>query len=194
MKAALTAQAGLARQVMKLEFTTGELAVAFAANQRDEVRDLRNVAGTLSAQPGMKQQTFVAGFSAGAGASAGSIAYSEQIAPTLKGSASGNCMPSILCLNDQGGSVMDCSEDVTGTLAGLRSTDTSRLSLTTTARIPAFVDLWTVPRLYPPALGRVATISPLSTKTTVSTPGTPGRTPWCPHCLPAPVPAGITCP
>lgn len=64
----------------------------------------------------MKQQTFVAGFSAGAGASAGSIAYSEQIAPTLKGSASGNCMPSILCLNDQGGSVMDCSEDVSGTL------------------------------------------------------------------------------
>ena len=116
LKAALTAQAGLSRQVMKLEFTTGELAVAFAANQRDEVRDLRNVAGTLSAQPGMKQQTFVAGFSAGAGASAGSIAYSEQIAPTLKGSASGNCMPSILCLNDQGGSVMDCSEDVTGTL------------------------------------------------------------------------------
>ena len=116
LKAALTAQAGLARQVEKLEFTPGELTVAFAANQRDEVRDLHDVAGALSAQPGMKQQTFVAGFSAGAGASAGSIAYSEQIAPTLKGSASGNCMPSILCLNDQGGSVMDCSEDVTGTL------------------------------------------------------------------------------
>ena len=116
MKVALTAQAGLARQVKKLEFTPGELAVAFAANQRDEVRDLHDVAGALSAQPGMKQQTFVAGFSAGAGASAGSIAYSEQIAPTLKGSASGNCMPSILCLNDQGGSVMDCSEDVSGTL------------------------------------------------------------------------------
>ena len=116
LKAALTAQAGLARQVEKLEFTPGELTVAFAANQRDEVRDLHDVAGALSAQPGMKQQTFVAGFSAGAGASAGSIAYSEQIAPTLKGSASGNCMPSILCLNDQGGSIMDCSEDVSGTL------------------------------------------------------------------------------
>ena len=116
LKVALTAQAGLARQVKKLEFTPGELAVAFAANQRDEVRDLHDVAGALSAQPGMKQQTFVAGFSAGAGASAGSIAYSEQIAPTLKGSASGNCMPSILCLNDQGGSVMDCTEDKTGTL------------------------------------------------------------------------------
>ena len=91
--------------------------MAFAANQRDEVRDLHDVAGALGAQQGMKQQTFVAaGFSAGAGASAGSIGYGEELAPTLKGSASGNCMPSVLCLNDQGGSVMECSEDVSGTL------------------------------------------------------------------------------
>ena len=90
---------------------------AFAANQRDEVRDLHDVAGALGAQPGMKQQTFVAaGFSAGAGASAGSIGYGEELAPTLKGSASGNCMPPVLCLNDQGGSVMECSENVSGTL------------------------------------------------------------------------------
>jgi len=34
--------------------------IAFAANQRDEVRDLHNVAGALGAQPGMKQQTFIA--------------------------------------------------------------------------------------------------------------------------------------
>ena len=33
--------------------------MAFAANQRDEVRDLHDVAGALNAQPGMKQQTFV---------------------------------------------------------------------------------------------------------------------------------------
>lgn len=90
--------------------------MAFAANQRDEVRDLCDVAGALQAQPGMKQQTFVAGFSAGAGASAGSIGYNESVAPTLKGSPSGNCMPSIICLNDQGGSVMECSENVSGTL------------------------------------------------------------------------------
>ncbi len=57
-----------------------------------------------------------AAFSAGAGAKAGSIGYSEEIAPTLKGSASGNCMPSVLCLNDQGGRAMECSEDVAGTL------------------------------------------------------------------------------
>ena len=90
--------------------------IAFAANQRDEVRDLHDVAGALGAQPGMKQQTFVAGFSAGAGASAGTIGYQEDVAPTLKGSPSGNCMPSILCINDQGGQIMECSENVTGTL------------------------------------------------------------------------------
>ena len=128
--------------------------MAFAANQRDEVRDLHDVAGALGAQPGMKQQTFVASgvvtkgngdcflseerhtalsagggqagqgypcvltaaFSAGTGASAGGIGYGEELSPTLKGSAGGNCMPSVLCLNDQGGSVMEYSENVSGTL------------------------------------------------------------------------------
>ena len=59
---------------------------------------------------------FAAGFSAGAGASAGTIGYQEGVSPTLKGSPSGNCMPSILCINDQGGQIMECSENVTGTL------------------------------------------------------------------------------
>ena len=101
---------------------------AYAANQRDEVRDLNDVAAALAAQPGMKQQTFVAqcmssdnhlfvaAFSAGAGASAGGISYGKELTPTLKGTAGGNSMPSVLCLNDQGGSVMGTSEDVTGTL------------------------------------------------------------------------------
>ena len=61
--------------------------IAFAANQRDEVRDLHDVAGALGAQPGMKQQTFI---------------------------AAGN--PDVLCLNDQGGQFMSCSENITGTL------------------------------------------------------------------------------
>lgn len=89
---------------------------AFSVNQRDEVRDLHDVTGALQAQPGMKQQTFVAAFSAGASAGAGTIGYGETAAPTLKGSPSGNCMPSILCINDQGGKVMGCSENITGTL------------------------------------------------------------------------------
>ena len=71
---------------------------------------------TAFAQPGMKQQTFAASFSAGASASAGTIGYAEEVAPTLKGSPSGNCMPSVLCVNDQGGKRIDLSEDMSGTL------------------------------------------------------------------------------
>ena len=67
----------------------------------------RNPAGLL----------FTAGFCAGAAPSAGGIGYQEEISPTLRASESGtNQVPSVLCLNDQGGSVMDCSEDVSGTL------------------------------------------------------------------------------
>ena len=128
--------------------------IAFAQNQREEVRDLHDLAGALTATQNRQMQTFItsgvttkgngdahlmpelnyalscgggqagqgypcvltAAFSAGAGASAGGISYSEQFAPTLKGSAGGNCMPSVLCLNDQGGQRMDVSEDRTGTL------------------------------------------------------------------------------
>ena len=90
--------------------------VAFAQNQRDEVRDLHDLAGALGAQPGMKQQTFIASFSAGAGATAGTIGYAEEVAPTLKGSPSGNCMPSVMCLHDQGGHMTDVCENMTGTL------------------------------------------------------------------------------
>lgn len=87
--------------------------IAFAANQRDEVRDLHNVAGALGSQPGMKQQTFIAaGFSAGQGSKAGGIGCQEEIAPTLKGAESGtNMVPSVLCLNDQGGKVMSKNEN-----------------------------------------------------------------------------------
>ena len=178
--------------------------IAFSANQRDEVRDLHGVAGAVQAQPGMKQQTFVAqplpaddvfafhinqreetidlgdvsgallatrnmqmqtfvrqpsgaclnpwdtqqtrisvpegiaptlagadgqggrnpaglvlsaGFCAGAAPSADGIGWQEECAPTLKASESGtNMVPSVLCLNDQGGQVMHVSIDISGTL------------------------------------------------------------------------------
>ena len=127
--------------------------IAFAMNERDELRDLHDIAAAICAQPGLKQQTYVAGlvskgngdcflmpeqhtslsggggqagqgypcvftagFNAGAGPSAGNIGYEEEIAPTLKGSPSGNMMPTILALNDQGGQRMDVSEDIVGTL------------------------------------------------------------------------------
>ncbi len=123
----------------------------------DAVRDLHNLSAALSAQPGMKQQTFIvsclnpwdtqqsrvftpegtaptlasadggggrnpgglvyaAGFSANAGSKAGSTGYQEELAPTLKGSQSGGMMPSVLCLNDQGGQRMDVTVDQTSTL------------------------------------------------------------------------------
>ena len=68
-------------------------------------------------QPGQEYScVLAAAFNAGAGSAAGTIGYQEEIAPTLKGTASGNMMPSVLCLNDQGGNIMECSEDVSGTL------------------------------------------------------------------------------
>ena len=92
--------------------------LAFTANQRDEVRDLHDVAGALGAQPGMKQQTFVAaGFCAGASPTAGSIGFQEEVSPTLKAGESGtNMVPSIICLNDQGGERMDCNLEQSSTL------------------------------------------------------------------------------
>jgi DNA (cytosine-5)-methyltransferase 1 len=135
--------------------------IAFAINQRDETRDLNGVAGALQAEPGMKQQTFVAqepgcltpwdtqqrrihmpegvaptmtganrqggrnpaglvfaaGFCAGAAPTAGGIGYQEETAPTLKAGGSGtNQVPSVLCINDQGGQRMDVSENITGAL------------------------------------------------------------------------------
>lgn len=111
-----TAGALMATSNLQMQTFVAGTSVAFAANQRDEVRDLGDKAGALGAQPGMKQQTFVAGFSAGAGASAGGIGYREGVAPTLKAGGSGNSMPTVLCINDQGGERMDVTVDKTSTL------------------------------------------------------------------------------
>ena len=114
LKIALMAQAGLIRVTGSLDISM----LAFHMNQRDEAIDLGETAGALMATSNMQMQTFVtAGFCAGASPSAGSIGYHEEVAPTLKASDSGtNMVPSVLCLNDQGGKVMECSEDISGTL------------------------------------------------------------------------------
>ena len=70
------------------------LPIAFAQNQRDEVRDLHDVAGALAAQPGMKQQTYI----------------------TVPPGPQEDGDPPILCLNDQGGQFMHLTENVSGTL------------------------------------------------------------------------------
>ncbi len=58
LEMALKAQAGLTVYITPVP--DAGTVTAFAANQRDEVRDLHDVAGAISAQPGIKQQTFVA--------------------------------------------------------------------------------------------------------------------------------------
>ena len=71
-------------------------AVAFAQNQRNEVRDLHDVAGALAAEPGMKQQTYVMAFKQGQGSKAGGIGAQEECSPTLSAVASGtNQVPAI---------------------------------------------------------------------------------------------------
>lgn len=57
--------------------------IAFSQNQRDEVRDLRDVAGSLAAEPGMKQQTFVAGFKHKASGMARGIGYEREKSQSL---------------------------------------------------------------------------------------------------------------
>ena len=203
LEAALKLQAGIVRpppdmpvsellRSMAEEETVAGLLMAFAANQRDEVRDLHDIARALGAQPGMKQQTFVAnclnpwdtqqsrvftpdsiaptlasadggggrnpgglilntsgitakgngdcflslerhtalstggglpgqgypcvltaGFCMESSAAARSIGYQEEVSPTLK---AGGPKAAVLCINDQGGSIMSCSEDIAGTL------------------------------------------------------------------------------
>lgn len=77
----------------------GIAVVAFATNQRDEVRDLHDVAGALGAQPGMKQQTFIAaGFKLGNSEKAHSIGYEEETSPTLNAECGGN-KPAVVALD-----------------------------------------------------------------------------------------------
>ena len=58
---AFTLQAAHSHAVFNLDDDVSEAGcIAFACNQRDEVRDLHDVSAALQAQPGMKQQTFIA--------------------------------------------------------------------------------------------------------------------------------------
>lgn len=120
LKLALESQAGL-RSCPAAEPPSSPL--TFHMNQRDEAINLHNVTKALMRTQNMQMQTFVtqappfaAAFNAGAGPGAGTIGWQEEVAPTLKATQSGNMMPAVLCLNDQGGEIMDCSQDRTGTL------------------------------------------------------------------------------
>lgn len=112
---ALEMQSGL-RMIDLMTLAQLGLIKAYHINQRNEGIDLGSTAGALMATSNLQMQTFVASFSAGAGASAGGIGYREGVAPTLKAGSSGNSMPSVLCINDQGGERMDVTVDKIATL------------------------------------------------------------------------------
>jgi site-specific DNA-cytosine methylase len=72
---------------------------------------LRIQAGLIPAKRLQKQKT--AGFLAESSATAGSVGYKEELAPTMK---AGGKSGTVLCLNDQGGQRMECAEEQSGTL------------------------------------------------------------------------------
>jgi hypothetical protein len=115
LKLALEMQSGL-RMIDLVILAQMGLIKAYHINQRNEGIDLGDTAGALMATSNLQMQTFVAGFSAGAGASAGGIGYREGVAPTLKAGGSGNSMPTVLCINDQSGERVDVTVDKTATL------------------------------------------------------------------------------
>jgi len=81
-----------------------ENAVAFTQNSRDEVRLIGgdgDIAGSLSANEGMKQRTYVAAFKAGQGSKAGGIGFSIEQAPTLTSSDSGTQAAPALLKNNK---------------------------------------------------------------------------------------------
>ena len=105
--------ADLMRMAMD-EPDAAHLLTVFCTHQRDAVRELPDrfdADGSNGRNPG--SLVYAAGFSAGAGSSARSLGYQEEMSPTLK---AGNNDTSVLCLNDQGGQRMDCTDNYTATL------------------------------------------------------------------------------
>lgn len=85
--------------------------------QQSRVFTPEGVAPTLAGADGLGGRNpagllFTAAFVPNAGAAAQNIGYQDECSPTLKTSHA----PAVFCLNDQGGNVMSCSEDVVGTL------------------------------------------------------------------------------
>jgi len=95
--------------------------VAFACNQRDEIRDLQDCAGALQAQPGMKQQTFISEQVAGVDCRKGT--ENEDLSATLQAKPGG-------------GFSLNCTHPVR------IGNTTRRLTPTECARLQGFPDFW----------------------------------------------------
>ncbi len=115
---------------------------AYHINQRDEGIDLHGVSGALMHTQNMQMQTFVtqpgnclnpwdtqqsriftpngkaptlAGADGGGGRNPAGLLFTEALSPDTSENDS-TMLPDVLCLNDQGGAVMEYTEDISGTL------------------------------------------------------------------------------
>ena len=127
LKRALQIQAGVIRPDGK----STDLK-AFHINQRDEGIDLHGVSGALMATGNMQMQTFITqpedmeteGFDGYNGDLTGTVSSTLGVNCGMSTGRNGIIRPisvateddSLVCLNDQGGHAMECSENVTGTL------------------------------------------------------------------------------
>lgn len=107
LKAALMAQAGLASVP-----TANSGLKAYHINQRDEGIDLGEVSGALMAISNMQMQTFVTQPEQ----SIGFDSYNGDLTGDKTTDSNTGMASNVLCLNDQGGNIMECTEDMTGTL------------------------------------------------------------------------------
>lgn len=117
LEQALRIQAGISADCS----ISSDLPSAFAINQRREARELKDCSTALTSSSGTEMHTYVtqaaAGFLPESSSTARDIGYQEECAPTLKaGGKSSAVMLPTLCLSDQGGQAMECSEDVSRTL------------------------------------------------------------------------------
>lgn len=87
--------------------------VPFAQNEREEVRDLGDKSGSLSASGGSHQQTYVATVEPGIASRDGGHYY-EDVSGTLRAEPGDNQMSVVL--NDQGGQSINVEDDLSPTL------------------------------------------------------------------------------
>ena len=94
---------------------------AGVSTEKTTGKDLRDRSKTLTSSPETEMHSCItqapAGFLPESSSTARDIGYQVECAPTLKaGGKSSAVMLPALCLNDQGGQIMDCSEEISGTL------------------------------------------------------------------------------
>jgi DNA (cytosine-5)-methyltransferase 1 len=108
----LTASAGMSgnnQPVICLQGNAIDRADTAGCNEKGWKEDVCYTLNTID------RPAVCAGFKLGNSEKARSIGYAEEQSPTLNAECGGN-KPAVMCLNDQGGNVMDVSHEVSGTL------------------------------------------------------------------------------